>query len=396
MGLAHSPSIVTGGLALCLDAGNIKGYDKYENLRTNSNTGGFFPVVGSYTFNGTSTDILAPDGSNTTYKVVASGTQQSTIDIGYQQITLTAGETYTVSLYYYATGSTTNSRNFGIQVFGNGSAFTTFTLPQNTWVRQSLTFTASSTSNTGQIRVISNDYANFNSESGATVYLWGAQVERGSSANDYYATTSSAKLRGTNLIDVSGNTNTAVLTNGPTYSSENGGSLVFDGVDDYALISNRSMSTSLYPFSYSVWYRASRINTDEYFLSILDNSASNIFWCLHNASGQLNIFRRNTTSIVTPVNYTITTNQWFHTHVNYFDETSAQVYVNGVQTFASTTLTSVPGTTSANDILVGLVRTLVPSGYTRGRINNVLLYNRILSTSEVQQNFNAHRGRYGV
>jgi hypothetical protein len=38
---------------------------------------------------------------------------------------------------------------------------------------------------------------------------------------------------GTTWTDLSGNGNTGTLTNGPTYSSANGGSLVFDGVDDY-------------------------------------------------------------------------------------------------------------------------------------------------------------------
>ena len=38
---------------------------------------------------------------------------------------------------------------------------------------------------------------------------------------------------GNSWLDLSGNGNNGTLTNGPTYSSANGGSLVFDGVDDY-------------------------------------------------------------------------------------------------------------------------------------------------------------------
>ena len=38
---------------------------------------------------------------------------------------------------------------------------------------------------------------------------------------------------GTAWTDISGRGNTGTLTNGPTYSSANGGSIVFDGTNDY-------------------------------------------------------------------------------------------------------------------------------------------------------------------
>ena len=41
---------------------------------------------------------------------------------------------------------------------------------------------------------------------------------------------------GTVWSDLSGNTNNGTLTNGPTFDANNGGSVVFDGVDDYALL----------------------------------------------------------------------------------------------------------------------------------------------------------------
>ena len=41
---------------------------------------------------------------------------------------------------------------------------------------------------------------------------------------------------GTTWADLSGNTNNGTLTNGPTFSSANQGSIVFDGVDDSCIL----------------------------------------------------------------------------------------------------------------------------------------------------------------
>jgi hypothetical protein len=397
MATNYNPRTVTDGLVFALDAANIKGYDRYENLRTNSNSGGFFPVVGSYTSTGTSTDILAPDGSNTTYKVVASGTQQSTIDIAYQQITLTAGVTYTVSLYYYATGSTTSSRNIGIQFFGNGAADTTFTLPQNTWVRQSLTFTANSTNNFGQIRVISNDYGTFNSQSGATVYLWGAQLERGSTANDYYPTTTTAKTRGTTLTDLSLTKNTATLLNTPTFSNTNGGYLSFASASSqYATAPNLGSLTNwtletFVRFTSSYNGKVAMVVGGQY--DLLSNL--NFTIGTNNAPINYNIavgFFNGAWRSTTGVNYAL--NTWFHI-VGTYDGTTIRQYTNGTQV-DSLNYTGTPS--SGGEVRINRRwDDVVSSGNLfDSNIATVRIYNRALTASEIQQNYNATKSRFGL
>ena len=47
---------------------------------------------------------------------------------------------------------------------------------------------------------------------------------------------------GTAWNDISGNRNNGTLTNGPTFNSSNGGSIVFDGTNDYI---NTVTATSL-------------------------------------------------------------------------------------------------------------------------------------------------------
>ena len=62
---------------------------------------------------------------------------------------------------------------------------------------------------------------------------------------------------GTAWTDLSGNGNNGTLTNGPTYSSANGGSIVFDGVNDYVLT---PVNIDANPNTVSAWFNASSTN----------------------------------------------------------------------------------------------------------------------------------------
>jgi hypothetical protein len=63
---------------------------------------------------------------------------------------------------------------------------------------------------------------------------------------------------GTTWTDLSGNGNNGTLTNGPTFSAGNQGSIVFDGVDDYVEVSNAS-SLNASTQTISVWYNATTV-----------------------------------------------------------------------------------------------------------------------------------------
>jgi hypothetical protein len=68
--------------------------------------------------------------------------------------------------------------------------------------------------------------------------------------------TPSYPRQGTTWYDVSGNDYNGALTNGPTFNSANGGSIVFDGVDDYANNSNPS-SLQNQNLTVSMWIKPS-------------------------------------------------------------------------------------------------------------------------------------------
>ena len=76
---------------------------------------------------------------------------------------------------------------------------------------------------------------------------------------------------GTSWNDISGNSNNFTLINGPTYSSSDGGAIVFDGTNDYATspsgVSYLKFGTNDY--SYGVWAQFNSFADKDYTLSIL-------------------------------------------------------------------------------------------------------------------------------
>ena len=80
---------------------------------------------------------------------------------------------------------------------------------------------------------------------------------------------------GTTWFDLTSNNNNGVLTNGPTFDSANGGSIVFDGVDDYV----KPPAASLFQFTdftLASWVKTDILNTNQYIVDT-SNSFSNGF-----------------------------------------------------------------------------------------------------------------------
>ena len=77
-------------------------------------------------------------------------------------------------------------------------------------------------------------------------------------------------------------------------------------------------------------------------------------------------------------------------------------YINGAPLGTSTTtVTSSAGIGTGNTVWLGKSQNLAAGagsylGYARNSVSNMKMYNRALSASEISQNFNALRGRFGI
>jgi hypothetical protein len=176
--------------------------------------------------------------------------------------------------------------------------------------------------------------------------------------------------------DLSNNGNNGTLTNGPLFSEENIGSLVFDGVDDY--ISSSFATTSNQSVTYAGWLYSTE--TTATYRNFIDSITVNpmIWW---NTSGQIEFDAAlYTTSAVYR-------NQWVYVALSKpSGSSSASYYVNGV----------LAGTGSAYTT-PALIPTLLNRGgglTWKGNCSNIQIYNRALSPTEILQNYNATKGRF--
>jgi len=199
--------------------------------------------------------------------------------------------------------------------------------------------------------------------------------------------------------DISRGDNNGTLVNGPTFSTGSGGSIVFDGVNDYIFRSSYIDAGS--NFSVFVWIRPGNINVRDGIVgnSYPYNSRQGFYLSTAtNYGGTLNTFFISIgadAAYRTAANNSITLNTW-----NYIGGTvinggqDIKLYVNGIEmSYLGGILSSGSVTYNTNELLIGARRIGDLEPFI-GNISGVHIYNRTLSAQEILQNFNATKGRF--
>ena len=199
------------------------------------------------------------------------------------------------------------------------------------------------------------------------------------------ATNGSAVL---GLSDLSGNRNFGTTANSPTYSSANGGSLSFDGSDDYVSISS-GISYSEYTFMFFCKWISSVGNNERIFGS--DAFGTYTIFNPSNVGFHYNPLGGSPPSVILSSGVNIGFGTWCQVAVTVSaSNTLVKIYVNGVLGNSSSAL---PSQNLVGNLFIGAQNT---SHKSNCNVSNFNLYNRALSAAEISQNFNALRGRYGI
>ena len=211
------------------------------------------------------------------------------------------------------------------------------------------------------------------------------------------ANTKSFVSGSTTLFDLTSSKDDGSLINGPTFNSENGGSIVFDGTNDLVQGSGISNITS---FTISIWFKMTGPGSTGGASNTIYNSLFGI------NSGNRRILVASSTNtgqtegtILVQMggsNYFSTsltvTNVWNNV-VYTFSPNIATLYVNGIiQTTQSNSSVTFP---DAN-IYLGAYNNPITAYAMKGNIAQTSVYNRSLSLSEVLQNYNASKRKFGL
>lgn len=204
---------------------------------------------------------------------------------------------------------------------------------------------------------------------------------------------------GTTWTDISRDNNNGTLTNGPTFNSLNGGSIVFDGTNDYAIFTKPSTIVTGGAISVSIWVKWTTVGTGTGTIqTLVDNNHSfNNGFVIQDRpdlSKCLTFAVRPTVSAPNGVvsTFQVGNGQW-HYIVGTNDLTTSRLYIDG---YLNAQANESGGIILAHpNVSVGYFQA-GNSRYLNGNVSQVSLYNRALSATEVLQNYNATKSRFGL
>lgn len=390
MSIRAPMQVSPSGLVFYYDTFNPKSYKgkpttnllTYTNFGNNSNNWYSYCGNGNGITNNT-TEVLAPDGTYTATKVVrgTSGACDWTYNgwgILFSDGTniFTSGQTYTVSIWARCD---TGTMSFILGL--NDSHSSGFTITTN-WQR--ITFTATATGLDRGLQFITYD------TSGRTYYVWGPQSELGTYATQY---TPSGASRGTRtvtngLVDLNENY-TVDLTNAGYDSNAN---ITFNGSSNY--ITAYTIPDSFWnagSWSVSVWIKFNSVSkgTDNAIFGHGAGSYSNGLHLAERSSAVYFGFYANDLAGTIP----LAANKWYNiVWVFNYSTKLKQIYVNGVfDTSGGSVGYSGTGTNTEFGRYPWSTGNL-----TNSTISSIYGYNKVLTASEVLQNYNRTKSRFGL
>jgi hypothetical protein len=197
---------------------------------------------------------------------------------------------------------------------------------------------------------------------------------------------------GTTWTDLSGNNNNGTLVNSPTFSSADGGSIVFNGTTQY-ITTGKQINVITSNWTVNVWFKTTGSDNIGS-LVVRGFSGESLQWrCeLQASTGKVNFLMRNG-SDQSVLGTTATNNTGWHMATYTNNSNLVTVYLDGIAENSATitNLSNIP-----YNVVLGRLGDSVGVYYYRGNIATTQIYNRNLTTTEILQNYNATKSRFNL
>ena len=203
-----------------------------------------------------------------------------------------------------------------------------------------------------------------------------------------------------NANDLSGNGNNGTV-NGAILSNDRNGapqsSYSFDGVNDMIRVSHTSMLNLSMDFSLSAWYRTAVFPTHNTSHTLIAKRDENGSCCQANVPYNFTInytqnginFRRpmlffssNSNTLYAESIEQLNLNQWHHL-ISTYDNDTLKIYIDGALAHSQWVVNSARGMNNS-DLLFGGINRSNGSEYLNGDLDDIGIWNRALSDSEIQ------------
>jgi hypothetical protein len=192
-------------------------------------------------------------------------------------------------------------------------------------------------------------------------------------------------------FDLTGNNNNGTLTNGPTYTSSFSGAIVFDGSNDHVVIQDKNVfDFGTGDFAVCAWmYFRTFSGSPTIFLARNYFTGNNGALLYSDTAGRISVY---TTSTFSESNASLSINQWHYivwTRISGISYIYNNTVLRDSRAFTFNLLVN-------NSVVYGL-DTQYNSDPLNGYIASAKVYSgKGLTSSEVIQNYNATKGRFGL
>jgi len=208
------------------------------------------------------------------------------------------------------------------------------------------------------------------------------------SPNSFYPLTA-----GTTWKDISGNSNNGILTNGPTYTSADGGSIIFDGTDDYVSTSINTSTLNLTTSNGATmmcWLNMTILNRWTGVISFTGNTGNDVDFGWDLTLSNIVRVWKNGSGASSAIDISSYSNQWV---LYTLTSTSSNLnfYINNNAPTSVALAGNINTTIGRNLLIMDNWDSSVS-----GKLSNVIIYNRALSQTEILQNYNATKTRFGL